>query len=160
MTFTFIDIVFLIIILALALSAVVHGFIKELFGKLAVIAGVTAGFYFCGALAPHIGGIINIPAVDIVLAFLLIFITAFLLVKIMQIIAGAVFSGEIMRSLDRVLGFVFGALEGVLIVSCILILMKAQIWLDLDSLINPSAAWRTLGPFLDRPVTYIRGMLA
>ena len=48
MTFTFIDIVFFIIIAAFAIVAMIHGLIKELFGKLAVIAGVVAGFYFCG----------------------------------------------------------------------------------------------------------------
>ena len=69
MTFTFIDIFFLIIILAFAFIATIHGFIKEVFGKIAVIAGVFAGFCFCGLLAPSIGKIIHIPAVAIVLAF-------------------------------------------------------------------------------------------
>ena len=138
----------------------IHGLIKELFGKLAVIAGVVAGFYFCGLLAPHIAKIIKIPAVDVVLAFILIFITAFLVVKIIQIIVGAIFSGEIMRSLDRVLGLAFGAIEGLLIVSCILILLKAQIWFDSDSLLSDSTVARIILPYLSQPISYIRGMLA
>ncbi len=160
MTFTFIDIVFFIIIAAFAIVAMIHGLIKELFGKLAIIAGVVAGFYFCGLLAPHIAKIIRIAAVDVVLAFILIFITAFLVVKIIQIIVGAIFSGEIMRSLDRVLGLAFGAIEGLLIVSCILILLKAQIWFDSDSLLSDSTVARILLPYLSQPISYIRGMLA
>ncbi|MBQ8013660.1 MAG: CvpA family protein [Treponema sp.] len=160
MTFTFIDIVFLIIIAAFAFVAMIHGLIKELFGKLAVIVGLVAGFYFCGVLAPHIEKIIKIPAVDIVLAFILIFITAFLIVKIIQIIVGAIFSGEIMKSLDRVLGLAFGAVEGLLIVSCVLILMKAQIWFDFDSLLSSSTVAKILLPYLEQPIAYIRGMLA
>ncbi|MBQ9281017.1 MAG: CvpA family protein [Treponema sp.] len=160
MTFTFVDIVFLIIIAFFALVAMVHGLIKELFGKLAVIAGIVAGFYFCGMLAPHIEKIIKIPAVDVVLAFILVFITAFLIVKIIQIIVGAIFSGEIMKSLDRVLGLAFGAVEGLLIVSCILILMKAQIWFDFSSLLDSSTVAGVLIPYLDTPISYIRGMLA
>lgn len=159
MTFTFIDIVFLIIIAAFAFMAMIHGFISELFGKLAVIVGVVAGFYFCGLLAPHISKFIKIPAVDVVLAFILIFITAFLIVKIVQMIVGAIFSGEIMKSLDRVLGLAFGAIEGLMIVCCILILVKAQIWFDLNSLVDSSTAWKYLNPFLDAPIKYIRGML-
>ena len=151
MTFTFVDIVFLIIIAFFALVAMVHGLIKELFGKLAVIAGIVAGFYFCGMLAPHIEKIIKIPAV---------FITAFLIVKIIQIIVGAIFSGEIMKSLDRVLGLAFGAVEGLLIVSCILILMKAQIWFDFSSLLDSSTVAGVLIPYLETPISYIRGMLA
>ena len=157
MTFTFIDIVFLIIIAAFAFTAMIHGLIQELFGKLAVIIGVVAGFYFCGLLAPYISKFIKIPAVDVVLAFILIFITAFLVV---QIIVGAIFSGEIMKSLDRVLGLAFGAIEGLMIVSCILILMKAQIWFDFDSLLSKSSIAKILIPYLQSPIKYIRGMLA
>ncbi|MBB5225296.1 CvpA family protein [Treponema ruminis] len=159
MTFTFIDIVFLIIIFSFAFLAMIHGLIQELFGKLALIVGLVAGFYFCGLLAPHISKIIKIPAVDVVLAFILIFITAFLVVKIIQIIVGAIFSGEIMKSLDRVLGFAFGAIEGVLIVSCILILMKAQIWFNLSPLLSKSTVAKILLPYLQAPISYIGGML-
>lgn len=160
MTFTFIDIVFLIIIAAFAFVAMIHGLINELFGKLAMIVGVVAGFYFCGLLAPHISKIVKIPAVDVVLAFILIFITAFLVVKIVQIIVGAIFSGEIMKSLDRVLGLAFGAVEGLMIVSCILILMNAQIWFDFNSLLSESTVAKILLPYLQTPISYIRGMLA
>lgn len=160
MTFTFIDIVFLIIIAAFAFTAMIHGLIQELFGKLAVIVGVVAGFYFCGLLAPYISKFIKIPAVDVVLAFILIFITAFLVVKIVQIIVGAIFSGEIMKSLDRVLGLAFGVIEGALIVCCILILMKAQIWFDFASILSDSTFAKILLPYLQVPISYIRGMLA
>lgn len=160
MTFTFIDIVFLIIILAFAFAAMIHGLIKELFGKLAVIVGVAGGFYFCGVLAPHIGRVVGIPALDVALAFILIFVTAFLVVKIIQIIMGAIFSGEIMRSLDRVLGLAFGALEGLLIVSCVLILMRAQVWFDFSSVLDTSTLAGILLPYLESPISYIRGMLA
>ncbi len=160
MTLDFIDIVFLVIVAFFALSAMMHGLIEELFGKLAVIVGVVAGFYFCGLLAPHIARFIKIPAVDVVLAFVLIFITAFLIVKIIQIAMGAIFSGEIMKSLDRVLGLAFGAIEGALIVCCILILMKAQIWFDFDSLLSDSTIAKILLPYLQTPISYIRGMLA
>ena len=138
----------------------IHGLIKELFGKLAVIAGVVAGFYFCGFLAPYIEKIIKIPAVDIVLAFILVFVTAFLIVKILQIIVGAIFSGEIMKSLDRVLGLIFGAFEGLMLVSCLIILLKAQIWFDSDSILSNSSLARLLLPYLSQPISYIRGMLA
>ncbi len=160
MTFTFIDIVFLIIIISFAFMAMIHGLIKEILGKLAVIAGIVAGFYFCGLLAPHIEKIIKIPVVDIVLAFLLIFMTAFLIVKIIQIILQNIFSGEILKSLDKVLGAFFGAFEGILVVSCIIILLRAQIWFDLNSLTDSSTIYKILSPTLEFPISYIRGMLS
>lgn len=159
MTFTFIDIIFLIIIAVFAFSALIHGLIAEVFGKLAVIAGIVAGFYFCGRLAPHVSKIVKLHTLDVVLAFIIVFVTAFLAVKIIQMIFGAVFSGEIMKSLDRILGLAFGALEGLLIVSCILILLKAQIWFDFSSVIDSSTTWKYLNPFLASPINYIHGML-
>lgn len=160
MTFTFIDIVFLLIIGVFALISMIHGLIQELFGKLAVIAGLVAGFYFCGLLAPHVEKIIKIPAIDIIVAFIIIFITGFLIVKIIQIIVHSIFSGEILKSLDKILGLFFGAVEGILVVSCLLILMKAQIWFNLDSLLSSSTVANLLLPYLEGPVSYIRGMLA
>lgn len=158
MTFTFVDVVFAVVVLCFAVSAAVHGFIRELFGKLAVVAGVVAGFYFCGMLAPYFSRIIPVSAVDIVLSFVLIFVAAFLFVKILQILIGGIFSGEILKSLDRVLGFAFGALEGLLIVVCVLILLKAQVWFDIGFLTERSAFSTFLSPFLEKPVAYIQGM--
>lgn len=160
MTFTFIDVVFLLIIAFFAFMALIHGLIKELFGKVAVIVGVVSGFYFCGMLAPHIEKIIKIPVVDIVLAFLLVFITAFLIVKIIQIVLEKTFDNEITGSLNKVLGFFFGIFEGLLVVSCILILLRAQIWFDINSLTDSSTIYKFLRPCLETPVSYIRGMLA
>ena len=75
---------------------------------------------------------INNQAVCIVLAFILLFIAAFLLVKIIQTLIGSVMDGDILKSLDRVLGFVLGALEGLFIVCAILILVCAQPWFVLS----------------------------
>lgn len=160
MTFTFIDIVFLIIILAFALTAALHGLIKEVFGKIAVIAGLYVAFFFCGALAPSLSGVVNNPTVDIVLAFVLLFIATFIFVKIIQIVLQKIFSGEILGSLDHMLGFAFGAVEGILVVSCVLILMKAQIWFDFSSLTENSTIYRILSPFLEKPISYIGGSFA
>ena len=160
MTFTFIDIFFFLIIGVFAIISMIHGLRAELFGKLAVIAGLVAGFYFCGLLAPHVEKIIKIPAIDIIVAFIIVFVTTFLIVKIIQIIVSGIFSGEILKSLDKILGLFFGAIEGVLVVSCLLILLKAQIWLNVDSLLSSSTVANLLLPYLERPVSYIRGMLA
>ena len=97
---------------------------------------------------------------DIVLAFILIFITAFLIVKIIQILIEKAFDGEIMKSLDRVLGFAFGALEGILIVSCIMILVCAQIWFSSAFIAEKSTMYHVLSPILEYPISYIRGCLA
>lgn len=158
MTFNFIDIIFIVIILFFAVTACVSGLIRELFGKLAVVAGAVAAFFFCGRLSPYLLKIINNKTVDLVIAFLLIFIAVFLFVKIIQILLKNIFSGEILKSLDHVLGFIFGAIEGIAIVSCVLILLKSQIWFDASSVTDGSTISSILIPLLQKPIDYIHGM--
>ena len=161
MTLTFIDIVFSIIVLFLAVIAAAHGFIKELFSKLAVILGIVVSVSFFGRLTPYIEQVIHNKAVATVVSFLLLFVATYLLVKIIQQLVGSAFKGEILRGLDRTLGFVFGVLEGLIVVSLVLILVNAQPWFPrvTESVTDGSFYWRILGGFLEQPIGYVRGML-
>ncbi len=160
MTLSFIDVIFLIIMLIFAVAACAKGFIRELFGKLAVIAGLVAAFLLCGRLEPYLVKAIDNKLLDTVIAFFLIFVVVFLAVKIIQTLVGSLFSGEILRGLDRVLGFAFGALEGLFVVCCLLVLMNAQPWFDFTGTLDSSTFWRILSPFLAEPVKHLRGVFA
>ncbi|MBQ0051329.1 MAG: CvpA family protein [Treponema sp.] len=160
MTFSFIDIIFLVIILFFALTAMAHGLIKEVFGKLAVIAGLFVAFYFCGMFSSYFKNIIDNPTVDVVLSFLSLFIVTFIVVKIVQIILGLIFSGEILGSLNRVLGLFFGLIEGALVVCCILILLQAQPWFNASAVVEKSTVASILLPLLEKPISYLNGMFA
>ncbi|MBQ6781720.1 MAG: CvpA family protein [Treponema sp.] len=161
MTLTFIDIVFTIIALVLAVIACAHGFIKELFSKLAVILGIVVSVSFFGKLSPYMEQVIHNKAVATVVAFLLLFIATYLLVKIVQQLVGAAFRGEILRGLDRTLGFVFGVVEGLVVISLILIVVNAQPWFPkiAPAVTDGSFYWKMLGGLLEQPIAYVRGML-
>lgn len=160
MTLTFLDMLFSVVILAIAILAMINGFIKEIFGKLAVILALVAAFSFCSLLEPYVEGFFKIPILSIIIAFLLIFVATFLLVKIIQMLVGAVFSGEIMRSLDRVLGFMFGLAEGLFIVSIFLIIVASQPWFNVRDVIEKSLYWQILSPILTPSIRQFGGMLA
>ncbi len=161
MHLTLLDIIFSVIILFFAVMACAKGFIKELFGKLAVIAGVVVSLVFCARLSPYLEKFIASQVVCIILSFILLFITAFLLVKIIQSIFSGIFAGEILKSLDRILGFVLGVIEGLVIVCGVLILLKAQPWWqDASKVLDNTYYWTYLGRFLEQPASYIRGMLS
>ena len=160
MTLTFLDMIFSVFILAIALLALINGFIKEIFGKLAVILGFISAFTFCRFFEPYVESVVHIPVVSIVLSFLLIFIVTFLLVKIIQMLAGAVFSGEIMKSLDRVLGFMFGVIEGLFLVGILLIIIASQPWFDVSAVIEKSLYWKLLLPFISPSIRQFGGMMA
>lgn len=160
MHLTFVDTIFTVIILLFAFIACAHGLIKEIFGKIAVVAAILAALMFCGTLSPYLTGIVNNQAVCTILAFLMIFIAVFILVKVIQVIISGIFSGEILKSLDHVLGFIVGAIEGLIIVSLVFVIVKGQPWFDLSSLTENSFYWEILSPFLEKPVTAFRGILA
>lgn len=160
MHFTFFDAVFSIIILFIAIAACTHGFIAELFGKIAVVASVFVAVYFCGMLGAAMQKFITNHTLCVILAFILLFIATFLLVKIVQTIIKSIFSGEILKSLDRVLGFVLGAFEGLCIVAAIFIILKAQPWFDLNGPLDSSFYWKMLSKFLSKPIDVVGGLFA
>lgn len=158
MHFSFIDIVFSVIVLFIAISACVHGFIAEIFGKIAVIASFFTAFYFCGKLAAKMQNIISVKGVCIAVSFAILFIATFLAVKIIQTAIKSFFSGDILKSLDRVLGFILGLFEGILVISAILILLVSQPWFSLGSLLDSSFYWSMLDSFLTKPIQYVKGI--
>lgn len=158
MHLSFIDIVFSVIVLFIAISACVHGFIAEIFGKIAVIASFFTAFYFCGKLAAKMQNIISVKGVCIAVSFAILFIATFLAVKIIQTAIKSFFSGDILKSLDRVLGFILGLFEGLLVISAILILLISQPWFSLDRLLDSSFYWSMLDSFLTKPIQYVKGI--
>ncbi len=156
MTFNFLDIVFIAIILLLAIHGAVAGFIKEFFSKAAIVLGVFFAVMFFGKLSPFLNKHIESDFISKILAFLLIFILVYLIVRLIQHFVGNFFSGEILGGLDRVLGFFFGAAEGLLVVCIILIIFYAQPWFDLGPLVLDSFFHKTFNKLLQAPVDIVQ----
>ena len=62
-------------------------------------------FFFYKKLVHHMTQLVHNETVSAILCFVLIFVIVFLIVKIIQTILSKVFDGEIMKGLDRSLGF-------------------------------------------------------
>ena len=100
MSFTVIDWVFSIIILIFAISGIIKGFIDNVFGKIAFIAGIILGYFFYKDIATGLLKDIKVPYAANIIAFLLIFVVTFLIIKIVQMIVAKVFEWSILKSLD------------------------------------------------------------
>lgn len=103
-------------------------------------------------LLPTFSDLIKIYVAAVVVSFLIIFIATFLVLKIIQAIIKKIFETKILSSLDRVLGFAFGLLEGLAFVAIILIILTAQPWFDVSSLLNGSIFYRILSGIIAVPV--------
>ncbi len=123
-----IDVIFLAIILVFAIVSAIKGFINAIFNKLCWILGLIAAFLFYKMLSVPMMDFVKNQIASDVLSFLVIFIAVFLFIKIIQTILSKVFDGEIMKGLDRSLGFFFGLVEGIVIVYVFIFLALKQPW--------------------------------
>lgn len=155
MTFAFVDVVFAVIILALAIAGTVKGFVAELFGKAAFVLGLVVAVLFYGRLYPYVLRWISVDFFAQAAAFVLLFVAAFLLVKIAQHVIGSFFQGEIMGGLNRALGFFLGVVEGLLVVAVILIALSAQPWFDTSGLLDGSFFSSVMSGIIAQPVQYV-----
>lgn len=131
---TVIDIILLGIILIFVLTGIIRGFIKEIFGKVSVVAAIFFGIIFTPVLEKSLITLVKQPLLCKILSFLLIFVIVFLIVKIVQHILQKIFSGEILKGLDRTLGAVFGLLEGLVICYFIILVLEIMpFWTNIES---------------------------
>ena len=126
MEFAVVDWIFSGIILIFGISGIIKGFIDNVFGKIAFIAGIILGYLFYKDIATGLLKDIKVPYAANIIAFLLIFVVTFLIIKIVQMIVAKVFEWSILKSLDRTLGFIFGMVEGAAVVCLIIFLLDAQ----------------------------------
>ncbi|MBP3710002.1 MAG: CvpA family protein [Treponema sp.] len=148
MSYAPIDIVFLLIVLFFTILAASRGLIKEFFSRAAFIAGIVAAVIFTPRLEPFVQSGVHNMLLAKIISFLLIFVIAFLAVKIVQHIVGKIFSGEIMKGLDRSLGVIFGIVEGLAVVALILIVIETQTWFKFDTLLENSFFSNLLNPII------------
>ncbi len=160
MTISPIDICFLIIVLVFAVAALMKGFIKELFSKVSVIGGLVVAIFFAPKLDVYVNQTITNSALSISLSFFLIFIVVFLTLSIIQHFVAKVFEGEIMKGLDKTLGFLLGVAEGLVVVIFIIAVLKVQQFYDFSEFFKDSIFYKFLGNAFNIPSDYFKGFAA
>lgn len=158
-TFAPFDIVCLLIIILLIVRVSIIGFIAEFFSRAAVVIGVMGAVLFFRKLEPFIIRFTGVNVLTGPVSFLLIFILLYLVIKIIQQLAGSAFKGESMTNLDRAMGFFLGFAEGVLIVMVLIAVLLKQPWFDPSFLVRDSLFVRLLSPFLEDGTTLVTGLI-
>ena len=160
MTIAPVDICFLIIVLIFAIAALVKGFVKELFSKVSVIGGLAASIFFAPKLDVYVSQTITNSAVSIALSFFLIFIVVFLTLSILQHFIAKIFEGEIMKGLDKTLGFILGVAEGLVVVIFVIAVLNMQSFYDCSEIFQDSVFYKLLGNAFAIPSDYLKGFSA
>ncbi|MDR3276896.1 MAG: CvpA family protein [Treponema sp.] len=143
-----IDIVFAVLIIVLVIRGIMRGFIEEIASMAALILGVWAALIFRVPVAAFIRShwLPDVRFVPDILGFLAILIAVFLLIKFIGLLLKGIAQRILLGGLDRLLGAVFGLLEGLTLVCLVLLLLAAQPLIDLRAVLEASLFARYLLP--------------
>ncbi|MCR5725402.1 MAG: CvpA family protein [Treponema sp.] len=160
MNFTVIDIVFAIIVLVFAVMAWRRGFITEVLEKLAPVVSILVAALFFGQLAPVVVSVVSVPPVlSAVIAFVVLFVGTFIVIKILQVVLKGVVDSIDILKVDSILGLVLGVLEGLIVISAVMILLLVLPWESCHTLVYDSFAWSFLGGILATPTDRVQEFL-
>ena len=116
MLFTWVDWAIIAIIVISGLISLRRGFVKEALSLLTwIIAGVVA-WMFGGALSQHLSEFIEMPSARVIAACALLFVATLLVGALVNFLIGELVRVTGLSGTDRLLGMVFGAARGALLV--------------------------------------------
>ncbi|TVQ23440.1 MAG: CvpA family protein [Spirochaetaceae bacterium] len=156
MTFTGIDIVFLIIVALLSIRAAIRGFVKELLGTAALLLGIAVAVLFSGLVAGMIEQYMGPTIWSQVIAFLGLFLVVYVVVKIFESALNRLIERIHLDQLDHALGFFLGIAEGLFIVFMLLLLIQIQPFFEPETLMAGSFFAHVMIPFLPFAAEFLR----
>ena len=144
----FADLVFFAVLIFFIIKVTVRGFIAEFFSKAAVIVGALIAVVFYKLLTPIIARMLGPKALSPIIAFLILFLSSYLVIKLIEVLLGSLFSSDSLKSLDRALGFFLGLIEGLLIIAILLMIITIQPFVQPAAVLDDSIFAKLLSPFL------------
>jgi membrane protein required for colicin V production len=114
-----------LVILAVIISAIigaVRGFLREAVAVATLVLAIFLAWTFDDSLAPHLGGLLENPPVNIWAARSIIFFIVLLVGMAVAAILAYFVRLSLFSGMDRFLGFLFGLLRGVILLGVFAIL--------------------------------------
>jgi membrane protein required for colicin V production len=147
-----IDIIFLIFIALMISHGYVRGFIRVFFSWAALVAAVLIAVFLHPTGAAYIREKImpDVRYIPEILAFIAIFLIVMLICKMLEKVLHDVVKGTHLGSLDKVLGLIFGLIEGFAVIALVLFVLSVQPVFDTRQLIEESYFAGILLPHIKR----------
>lgn len=116
MEFEFLDIAIIAVIFVSAILAMFRGFVREVLSIAAWVAAAILAYVFYAQLLPYITPYVDNPQVAIGLSAAAIFLVSLIIVSLVTMKISDFVMDSPIGALDRLIGFVFGAARGLLLV--------------------------------------------
>ncbi|WP_062226233.1 CvpA family protein [Aureimonas frigidaquae] len=145
MTITLLDVALVVITLISAILAMVRGFSREVLSIVSWVVAAAAAWYFFPQLTPFTAQYIDNHTLAMAVTALAIFLVVLIVVSLITMhIADFIIDSRV-GAVDRILGFLFGAARGVLLMVVAVVFLN---WLNPDQQ-HPQIADARSKPFLD-----------
>ena len=138
--FTPFDIVCVVLILIFIVRCAIHGFISELMSMASIVLGLLASLFFFRKGGDFIRErfMPESQVIPNVVAFILLFLIVFLIIKLLEHLLKGIVEGIKLGKADRFIGIIFGALEGLIVVSLVVFIISIQPLFDPQKVLNNS----------------------
>ncbi len=117
-----INILIVLVIIGCIINGIIKGFVKQL----SITAGLMLGFYIASIKYPALEKILfkssQLTAINKIICFIIIFIIVFFLIYLLGLLLKKVVQLIMLGWLDKILGGVFGFIQGIIIIWLVLIL--------------------------------------
>jgi membrane protein required for colicin V production len=143
-----IDIVFAVLAVILIIRASLRGFVEEFMAMASLVLGLLGAvlFYKNAGLFIRERYMPEVRVIPEILGFLILFLIIFILIKILAHILEDIIQRIHLGGVNRFLGFLFGIVEGLTLISLILIVLVVQPLFDPGPLLGESYFARFLLP--------------
>lgn len=154
MTFNYLDIIIGIILIIFGIAGLRKGFIIEIASLLALFLGIYGAMTLSDFTAEQLVKFINIKQEYLnTIAFIVTFIILVILINLLGKLLSKVAESISLGGFDKIGGFLFGALKGVLLVSLLIMVLNA---FHLSGIIKQESKEQSLlYPYVEKTVPYV-----
>lgn len=138
------DVIGILILLAAGVRCAFRGFVAEFLSALALITGLAAAVIFTATLSPLLVPFLGETMWTPIVAFLLIFLVGYALIKILESTLHRVIERVELEKLDQALGFFLGLVEGFLFLAILVFVLQLQTVVDVRAFLEESFLARIL----------------